>query len=228
MALKFIIDTLDGLPPAVREHYTAKDGKYHLTLIGDHPDTVRVAEFRDNNVALKKENDDLKTKFAGFDPDVVKAERAELETIRKEKPNETIAALRAQLADAQGKANASTLKDAITAAFLKAGGRANAVDYIVTKASDKFTVENGALVGKVFDPSRPGEKLTVDAFMSQQVRESDFAFLPSGGGGANPLSGGGRPSTSAAKELRNPTPQQLGANASAIARGELRVVHDNE
>ena len=62
--------------------------------------------------------------------------------------------------------------------------------------------------------------------MAQQVRESDFAFLPSGGGGANPKPGGGGPS--GAKELRNPTAQQLGANANAIARGELRVVYDNE
>jgi hypothetical protein len=226
MALKPVIDTLDGLPPAIREHYVAKDGKYQLALDGEHPDTVRVAEFRANNIRVTKENEDLKTKFAGIDPDAVRADKARLETLEAAKPDETIAALRAQLAEAHTRANASVLKDAITAAFLKNGGRPNAVDYIVSKAADKFAVEGGVLVGKVFDANKPGEKLTVDGFISQHVRDSDFAFKASSGGGSNPRPGDGR--SSGGKELRNPDARTLGANANAIARGEMRVVYDND
>lgn len=227
MALKPVIDTLDGLPPVVREHYAkTDDGKFKLTLDGEHPDTAKVKEMRATNVGLLKERDDLKTKFDGIDPDAVKADKAKLASYEAAKPNETIAALQAQLVEANSRASASVLKDAITAAFLKAGGRANAVDYIVTKAADKFAVENGVLVGKVFDPNDPGVKLTVESFMNLQTREADFAFLPSSGGGANPKPGGG--ATSGRKELRNPTPQQLGEHGAAIRRGDLRVVYDNE
>jgi hypothetical protein len=51
-------------------------------------------------------------------------------------------------------------------------------------------------------------------------------FLPSNGGGANPKPGGGGPS--GGKELRNPTPQQLGEHGAAIRDGKIRVVYDNE
>jgi hypothetical protein len=67
---------------------------------------------------------------------------------------------------------------------------ANAADYILSKAVDKFTVENGAVIDTVFDPNQPGAKFTVEAFIEQQLREADFAFKPSGGG-ANPLKSAG-------------------------------------
>lgn len=114
----------------------------------------------------------------------------------------------------------------MTDKFLKAGGRPNALDFMVTKAKDVFTVENGVPVGKVFDPNNPGQKLTLEGFINLQVKEADFAFLPSQGGGANPKPGaGGRPGVN---ELRNPTPSQLGdpAVGAAIRRGELKVVND--
>jgi hypothetical protein len=145
----------------------------------------------------------------------------------KAKPNERIATLEAQLADANRRASGAVLKDVITSAFFKAGGPANAADFILSKADKVFAVENGAVVGTVFDPNQPGVKLTVDAFITQQLTEADFAFRPSSGGGAAPLKseGGAR---NGGKELRNPTAQQLGANANAIARGDVRVVYDNE
>ncbi len=227
MALKYIVDTLDGLPSAVRDHYTkGDDGKFRLTLDGGHPDTARLAEFRDNNVKLKKDHDDLIAKFDGIDPAAVKADRAKLAAYESAKPAEKIAALETQLADANKRANGAILKDAIDNAFLKAGGRPNAVDYVRTKAADKFTVENGAVVGTVFDPQQPGVKLTVEAFITQQLRESSFAFLPSSGSGAHPLQGAGAGSRSAARELRNPDARALGQHADAIRRGDVKVVYD--
>jgi hypothetical protein len=226
MALKYTVDTLDGLPPAVREHYTkADDGKFKLTLDGGHPDTARVAEFRDTNVTLKKTVDDLTTKFKDIDPEAWKADRAKLAAFEQAKPNEKIAALESQLADANKRANGALLKDAVLGKFLAAGGRQNAADFILTKAADKFTVENGAVVGVVFDPNQPGVKLTVEAFINQQLAESDFAFRPSSGGGADPRKSGGR---TGAKELRNPTAKQLGEAGAAIKRGEVKVVYDHE
>jgi hypothetical protein len=227
MAVKFWLDKLEEVPAPLREHYAkTDDGKYRLTLDAEHPDTTKVKEMRATNVGLLKERDDLKTKFADIDPVTFAANKLKLDAYEAAKPNETIAALQAQLAEANNRASVSVLKDAITAAFLKAGGRANAVDYIVTKAADKFAVENGVLVGKVFDPNDPGVKLTIDSFMNLQIREADFAFLPSSGSGTTKSKSGGGPS--GAKELRNPTPQQLGAHGAAIRDGKIRVVYDND
>lgn len=228
MGLKFVIDTLEGLAPVLREHYTAtKDGKYQLALDGEHPDTLKVAEFRENNIKLTK---DL-VRFDGIDPVAVAADRSALAELQKAKPDARIAELEAALATektartaAQALADVSVLKSTIADKFLKAGGRASATEFMVAKAKELFTVENGVLVGKVFDPTRPGEKLTVDGFITMQVKESDFAFLPSSGGGATTSRSSG---STGVKELRNPTANELGAHAAAISRGELKVVYDN-
>jgi hypothetical protein len=232
MALKYTVDTLDGLSPAVRGHYTkADDGKFQLTLDGGHPDTARVAEFRDNNVKLTKERDDLLARFDGIDPAAVKATAAKLAALEQAKPDERIAALESQLAAANKRANEGVLKDAVSGAFLKSGGRPAASDYILSKAEKLFTVAaDGTLVSSAFDPDQPGVKLTVAAFINQQLKESSFAFQPSSGSGADPRRSTGGGNRSGAKELRNPTPQQLGdaATAAAIRRGELKVVYDHE
>lgn len=225
MALKPVIDTLDGVSPAVREHYTAKDGKYHLTLEGEHPDTARVKEFRDSAITAAKERDALKAKFEGIDPATVAADKAKLADYEKAKPNERIAELEAKLAAANASANSSILKDAVTGAFVRAGGRLDAADFVLQKAGDRLAVENGVVVGKGFDPSRPGVRLDVDGFIALMVREHGFAFKPSGGGGANPSPGGGGPSR--ANELVDPTPQQLGEHAAAIKAGRVKVRYSN-
>jgi hypothetical protein len=226
MALKFVIDSLDGLPPAVREHYTQKDGKYHLTMDGEHPDTGRVKEFRESAIAAIKERDTLKTRFEGIDPDVVRTDKAKLTAYETAKPNERIAELESKLATMQASASANVLNNAVRTAFLATGGRPDAADYIATKAASQFTVDDsGGIVGKSFDPTKPGEKLTIEGFVALQVRESPFAFKPSSGGGTPP-NPGATPSRS--NELRNPTPNQLGdpATAAAIKAGRLKVVYD--
>src|SRR5262245_18480209 len=113
MALKFIVDTLEGLSTAVSEHYAAKDGKYQLALDGGHPDTAKVSEFRDNNTGLKKEL----ARFDGIDPEAVKADRARLAAFEQAKPDERISALEAKLAEANRRASSATLRDLVGAAF---------------------------------------------------------------------------------------------------------------
>src|SRR4051812_8320237 len=95
MALKTIVENLDGVSSEFREHYTAsKDGKSHvLQLDGDPPGYVkaeRLAEFREQNVKLQKtvsELEPLKTKYDGIDPDAARAALAkvgELDAVKSE------------------------------------------------------------------------------------------------------------------------------------------------
>lgn len=228
MALNRTIDKLEDVAEPLREHYTPDNGKFTLATLGEHPDTVRLAEFRDTNIKLTK----ALARFDGIDPAAVATDRARLAELEKAKPDARVAELetalvteRAARATLQAAADTSVLRMAVGDTFLKNGGRPNALDYIVGKAREVFDVENGAIVGKVLDPARPGEKLTVDAFIVAQLKDADFAFKPSQGGGAPSRSGGG--GGTSGSELRNPTAQELGANADRIRRGELKVVYDN-
>ena len=68
MALKAVLSSIDEVPEALRSEYTEKDGKFHLQLDGTLPGFVpeadhnaikaKVSEFRDNNIAVKKQLDD--------------------------------------------------------------------------------------------------------------------------------------------------------------------------
>ena len=65
MALEYVLDTIEGLPEAVSKEYVQQDGKYYLQTNGLVPKD-RLNEFRDNNIALKKENAKLEGRLEGF------------------------------------------------------------------------------------------------------------------------------------------------------------------
>jgi hypothetical protein len=228
MALKLVLDSLDGVPSPVKENYTqGDDGRFHLSVEGEHPDSAKLAEFRTNNVKLLK---DL-AKFDGIDPETVKTERAELAALKNAKPNERITELETQLAaektaraEAEQKAATNRVRDTIQTKALALGARPNAVDIISGKAEALFTVVNGIVQAKpnTFSKTRPGELLTPDEWLADQAREFQFLFLPSSGGGAPTSSAAG--TTSNVQELRDPRPEQLGRHADEIMAGKLRVV----
>jgi hypothetical protein len=194
-------------------------------------DDPKLAEFRDKNIALLKELDDLKKAYEGIDPVAVPVALARLAELEKAKPNERISALEAELATektahaaSRKQADASLIETKLSDAFLKVGGRPEARGFIVAAAAGQFTVENGVLKGTQFSPSRPGEPMTPDEWLLLQTKANAFCFLPSSGGGADPKHGGG--GTVSGKVLRNPTPQDLGRHAKEIASGEMRISYE--
>jgi hypothetical protein len=69
MALKLILDKLDGLSDEIKAQYKAgADGKFHLDTDEDPALKAKISEFRDNNIALKKEIDEFKEKYKNVDP----------------------------------------------------------------------------------------------------------------------------------------------------------------
>jgi hypothetical protein len=81
MALKFKYKSKDEVPAEHSALYVERDGAFFLDAEGP-VDKGRVDEFRTNNLALKKQLDDLAAKYEGIDPDAVKtllAEKAKLE-----------------------------------------------------------------------------------------------------------------------------------------------------
>ena len=172
-----------------------------------------------------KENETLRPlaqRFEGLDPDVARAAIVELETLRRQ-PSEDEAArvadLEARLSAAESVAASTTLRSTVAEAFSKAGGRPDALDFIVAKAAGVFAVEGGTLTAKSFSPDRPGERLSLHEFMTQLVKDVSFAFEKSSGGGASGSGGFSGSAGVGIREVVDPTPQQLGQIGAAIKAG---------
>lgn len=219
-ALKETIDALVQVPGPLREFYApGDDGKFHLSVDGEQP---KVAEFRQNNINLMRERDALRAE--------AEADKAKLAELLAKPDGATQAAkLEADLA-AERAAHASTrLRHIVTSEFLSAGGRASAVDFIAAEAEKVFALEDGKVTTKEFSPANPAAPLSIEEWMRKQMLEKEYVFQPSRGGGAAPRGGpvtrfGERPSQ---KVLKDPTPQALGANAAAIARGDIKIEHSS-
>ena len=67
MALKFKVKSRDEVPGELASHYVERDGVLVLDVDGA-VDRAKLEEFRNTNVVLLKERDELKERFAGIDP----------------------------------------------------------------------------------------------------------------------------------------------------------------
>ena len=216
--LKHIVDNLADIPEALREFYPpTSDGKFALA--------VDKSEFRDRNVALLKEVEELrplKAQLEGVDLVAAKAALAKIAAGE----DADVAKLKLQLAEAQSattaatqKAEALTHRHAVSAAWLAAGGRPEAVDFIADKVPF-------ALVDGVLKPKDGESAPTIQEWLQQQaVGPNAYLFQPNRGGGAE----GAKPPTLAlggrtnVRILRNPTPAELGAASKDIAAGLVKL-----
>jgi hypothetical protein len=215
----------------------------------------KVVEFRDNNVKLLQEIEPLrklKTDVGDLDLTIAKTAVTELKTLKEKgvaKPDDitamvtaavtaAVTPLRTQieessrtLATERKRADDQTLRSTVGEKFNKVGGIASALDFIVGKATDAFEVRDGRVVAKSnkFSSVKPGDPLDVEEWLGVQMKESDFAFKPSAGGGAAPAGGGrGNDGLKPGQTLlRDPTPAQLGEHSAAILKGTVKVVYSN-
>jgi len=260
-ALTPVVDSLDKVPESARTFYEPKDGKFHVILDSAPAGFVsaaelatangKVVEFRDNNIKLVKEVEELrplKAKVGDLDLDAAKTAVTELAALKAKgvtKPDDISAQITAAVTAAQKplldevanmkassaadrkRADDATMRSTISEHFTKAGGIASALDFIVQKASSVFHVESGTVKAQAnrFSSEKPGDPLTVEEWLKSQVKESDFAFKLSNGGGADPLrSGGGGGGLKPGQILlKDPTPQQLGEHADAIRKGTMKI-----
>jgi hypothetical protein len=220
MALKLVITDPSDVPASLRGEYAkGDDGKYHLTLEGGHPDTVKLAEFRNSNRSLNAKITELEAKQATLiEPSVLEALKAshaaELAKVKGDKSEELAAQLAAEKA-----AHAKTQFERIVAFELsKAGVYESAVDFMVGKAAEKFVMKDGKLTTELFSEKNPGEPLTVEEWVNQQTSVVGFAFKPSRGGGAGSTGAG----PSGPRVISN-DPLTVGRNLEAIARGDVTV-----
>lgn len=211
----------------------------------------KVIEFRDTNVTLTKkvaEIEPIAKKFEGIDADAAKAALAKVKEladggVKDTKDVQTLVTaavkaavepLQAQLSNItttaeqeRKRAETLTLRGTIGELFNKAGGQADALDYIVSKTAGVFVIEGGVVKAAAgqYSADRPGEPLTIEEWMTRQTRENAFAFKASGGGGAigGPKPGDRNDTRAGVTILKDPTPTQLGQHSKDILAGKVRV-----
>lgn len=244
---------VDALDLSLRTLYVERDGKFVLDVEGMVPSTeihdlkLRVAEFRDNNINLTRERDTLKAaaaKFEGIDPDEAKTIKVEYEKLKgkgvkgaddlQNAINAAVAAATKPINDklaeessarekAQRAADDARFRELFTADASKSGVKSSSLRHVLREAGDKFELKDGVIVPKpgIKHPTDPLKTLSTTDWLQDLAKTDDYLFEPSVGGGANGSGGGGGGN---ARKLINPTPEEMGRNMDAIAKGDMVVV----
>ena len=210
MALKFKFASKEQIPAEHTALYVERVGAFVLDAEGA-VDKSRVDEFRTNNLALKKQLDELAARYEGIDPDAVKtllADKARLEDEKLIKDGEveklvekrTKAVLgemekRLQGAEQQASALSGQLLEKeiernVVEAATKLGLRASAIPDIKARARSVFKISGGAVAAVEADGATPlygkdgATPLTFDEWVARQVVDAPHLFESSAGGGA--------------------------------------------
>lgn len=226
--MKAVISKLEDVAEAFRSEYEPHEGKFRLKLEDQPVGYVKaedllnanrkVVEFRDKNIDLLKEVDELrplKTQFEGIDPVVAREAITKVNALGKKgikdiddfntavkntvddllKPiKEQLATSAAEVAAERKRADEFLLQSQIADKFTKLGGKPNAVQFVTGLAEQVFEVKDKSVVAKTgkFSADKPGELVSIDEWLGQVSKEHDYVFQPSGGGGTPPrIAGGG-------------------------------------
>jgi len=228
MALKFKFKTKDEIPAELAGHYVERDGGWVLDADGA-AEKSKLDEFRNSNVALMKERDDLKKRFEGIDPEAVRKlaeEKQRLEDDQRVKAGEFDKVLDGRLKAAKTewdkqlatvsserdtlvvRLTAIQIEQGVTEAATKRGLRATAIPDITARARTVFKLVNGVPTafdsdGQIVRPGKDGVKpMTLEEWVDTQVSEAPHLFESNAGGGAAGNGSGGAGSRSVKNPFR--------------------------
>jgi hypothetical protein len=219
MSLKLKLKSKEEIPAGLESHYVERDGAWMLDAEGVVEKT-KLDEFRANNVALLKERDELKQRFAGIDPDEVRKladEKRKLEEAQQVKAGEIEKVLENRLRSAKAEwdkqfSSVASERDALNSRLVsiqidqavvseatKRGLRPTAIPDITSRARTNFKLVNGVpqafeADGQTVRVGRDGvAPLTLAEWIDAQVSEAPHLFESNAGSGAagNGSGGGG-------------------------------------
>jgi hypothetical protein len=220
MALKFKYKSKEEIPVEHLTFYVEREGAFVLDAEGA-VEKSRVDEFRNNNVTLKKQLDELLKKYEGLDPDEARKlleqkQKLEEGQLLKEGDVEKIVLARvktaiepiekrAQAAEQSAAKVSERLADieinrAAIVAATKMGLRPSAIPDLTLRARTVFRMVDGKSTAFDADGKTPLygadglTPLTLDEWVGKLVVEAPHLFEPNAGGGAtgsNPGSASG-------------------------------------
>lgn len=248
MALKAILDSLDGLSDELKKLYVQKDGKFHLDVEGVVPKD-RLDEFRNNNIELKKQLDEITGKYKDIDPEQVrellKQDKAlkEKKLLDAGKVEELLEErTKAMKADYDTKIKALTEKDekatsqlerllvdnTIQAEAVKAGVRETAMEDVLLRGRSRYKVQDGKAVpvspdGKIIYGKDGTSPESMTEWLGGLSSAAPHLFNPSTGGGANGSGGKGGAKAMSRKDFEALGPTEKMVAAQAMGKKELVV-----
>ncbi len=248
--MRAVVESLSDVPEPLHGEYEERDGKFFLKIDGDVPGLVRandygdlkqkVALFRDKYTAAMKRASEI----AGVDEidDDLTPLRTTLESLKAKladnpestqkqiqeaiKPlQEALAAEKAGRIAATERVSKALLRENIGAVLTKGGAHPNALGFLLDQSEKVFEIKDDKVSARDGYFTKEGKPVTPNDWMETAIKDYDFAFKKSSGGGPIPPNGDPSPAAGA-KILRNPTPEQLGANMDDIASGKIQIVND--
>jgi hypothetical protein len=239
LSLKYVVDTLDSVPEAHRSLYTEANGKFVLGVEGVTP-KERVDEFRENNVALKRQLDEMTAKFAGIDPEQARAlsERAQKERDKKlidagkvdELVSERVTAMRAEHDAALVATRTEALglraalenlvvDNSLRDAAARNGVRPEAIEDVLLRGKRVFSLDGNIPVAKDGDKpifGKTGEPIGINEWVTGLAAVAPHLFQASTGGG-----GRGAPGASSSDRVNRDDQAGFLANLEKIAAGKM-------
>ena len=190
MAIKFRAKSKEEIPAELQGLYVERDGAWVLDVEGA-VERSKVDEFRDANVALRRERDEIKRRFERSESEQVQAVAAERD------------ALNARLTAIQ-------IDQGVTAAASKRGLRPTAIPDITARARSVFRLEKGVPTafeadGQTVRMGKDGlTPLNLEEWVDLQVADAPHLFESNAGGGAAGDASGGGAGARAGRSARNP------------------------
>jgi hypothetical protein len=232
MALKYKIKAREEVPAELQSFYVEREGAFVLDAEGV-VEKAKLDEFRNTNIALAKERDELKQRFDGIDPDEVRKladEKRKLELqAQGHKPEELdrlvgerIKGLKAdwdkQLSAVTGERDSLTsrltaiqIDQGVLTVATKRGLRPTAIPDITSRARLVFKLVNGAPRAFEADGTtvRYGKDgvtpMTLEEWVDAQVSDAPHLFESNAGGGAAGNASGGSGNRTAKNPFRKET-----------------------
>jgi ribosomal protein L14 len=210
MALKFVLDSLEGLDEAQRELYSKHtDGKYYLEVEGAVAKS-KVDEFRENNINLNRQLEELQDKYGNIDVDkynelLDKAAQddgkkriamdkvdeivAERTQKMKEEYENQIGQLKDVVSSQSGQLDSLLIDGAVRQAATEAKVRPGAIEDVILRAKQTFKVVDGNAVahdskGNVVYGKDGSTPLSTTEWLGGLKKNASHLFETSTGGGA--------------------------------------------
>lgn len=248
MALKAILDSLDGLSDDIKKLYTQKDGKYHLEVDGMVP-SAKLDEFRDNNRKLNKQLEEVQSSikaFEGVDPEKHKhllelekkiknqqlLESGKIDELIEsrlapilENSKKTEAQLKEQNRALQKQLEVKHIDEELTKLATAKGLRPSAIPDMLGRLRQLFTLKDGKVVALdgqgATRLTEKGEPFTMEHSIDGLTKDAAHLFQSSNGGGSSGNNGGSsiRTVDAGASGVLALDPKSI----EAIAKGEVTV-----
>jgi hypothetical protein len=217
MPLKFKHNSKEEIPVESQSLYVERDGAWLLDVDGA-VEKSKLDEFRNSNVALLKERDELKQRFDGINPDEVRKlaeEKRKLEETQQLKSGEVdkvvegrikglksewdkqLAAVTSERDALNSRLTAIQIDQGVITTATKRGLRPTAITDITARARNIFKLVNGVPQGFEADGQsiRYGKDgvtpMTLEEWVDAQVSEAPHLFESNAGGGAAGNGSGG-------------------------------------